>query len=98
MTDEPEASVSYTVKELLQQLNNRIDAFMTLLGSKADQSSVAHVNERVDQLEPRVTTLEQHRASQLNHSTAKREFQRWAIPVALSLATVAVMLMQVFHL
>src|SRR6185312_6259411 len=92
-----ELEVSYSVKELLQQLNMRIDAFMTLLASKADQSSVIHVSDRIDQLEPRVTNLENIQKFQARHSSARQEFRRWIVPTLISLAAVAAAVFQVVH-
>lgn len=95
MPDEPE--VSYTVKELLSQLNSRIDAFMTLLGSKADQTVVAHVVERVDQLDTRVGVLETDGKATAKHFTAKQDFRRWVVPTVISVAAVVVAILQAVH-
>lgn len=96
--------VSYSVKELLQQLNDRIDAFMTLVGAKADQSAIAHMNERVDQLDNRVSamggrvsSLEMDHKAKAEQGSAKRELKRWAVPTLISATTVAVMVWQLFH-
>lgn len=92
-----EAEVSYTVKELLSQLNSRIDAFMTLLGSKADQSAVAHLSERVDVHENRLSTLEHDGKAKDAHRSAAQEFRRWIVPTALTLVMVGVMVWQAVH-
>lgn len=97
MPDNNEVEISFSVKELLQQLNTRIDAFMTLLASKADQSSVAHVAERVDKLDTRVTKIEHTEQDRTSHRSAATEFRRWFVPVLISLMTAAVLIYQVLR-
>jgi hypothetical protein len=92
-----EAEVSYTVKELLSQLNNRIDTFMGLIGTKADAASVAHAHERVDVLDIRLTKVEHELGASDKYRSAMREFRRWLWPVGLSAVTAAVLILQVFH-
>ena len=92
-----EIEVSYTVKELLKGISDRIDGFMAIVGSKANQADVAHAFERIDGLDNRVTTIEHTHQAAKQSSSAKREFRRWAVPTLASLAAVIVTLIQVFH-
>ena len=92
-----EVEVSFTVKELLQDLNRKIDGFMQLLASKADVSSVAHAHERIDQAENRILTIEHKQQENERHGSARREFRRWVVPVVIAMATAAVMVLQVFR-
>jgi hypothetical protein len=93
-----DAEVSYTVKELLKQLSDRIDTFMSLIGSKADQASVAQLHDKVEQVEARVTTVEHTLKANDNHTRANQEFRRWAWPVAISVLTALILILQAFHL
>lgn len=93
-----ELEVSYSVKELIKGLSDRIDAFMQMMANKADQSTVAQVQLRIDQHETRLARIEHHQENEAKQDSASSEFKRWLIPVLLSIVPVAVLLMQVFHL
>lgn len=89
-----DAEVTYTVKELLTDLNRKIDGFMTLLASKADTSAVEHLASRVDVHDERLRTLESHD----QHVELTRDWKRWAIPTLISLAaTIAIIVSVVVH-
>lgn len=92
-----EIEVGYSVKELIKGLSDRIDSFMQMMASKADQTAVSQVQVRVDNHESRILTLEHEAASSAKNTSAKSEFRRWVIPVILSLVTAGVLILQVLH-
>ena len=93
-----DAEVSYTVKELLEKLDRRIGEFMSLLSSKADQTTVALLAQRVDKHEIRITELEHDGKAKAERNRTALEFRRWLVPVCLSVVPVAILVVQVFHL
>lgn len=92
-----DGEVTYSVKELIQGLSEKIDLFMSLLGNKADQSSVAHANERIDGIDRRLTAIEHSSQANDKSARASQEFRRWMAPVLLSIAMIAVTLFQALH-
>lgn len=97
MPEEAEIAVAYTVKELIKGLSDRIDGFMQMMASKADQSTVSQVQLRQDNHEVRIARLELDMENQAKNVTAKSEFRRWAIPAIASIGAVAVTIFQVWH-
>ena len=93
-----EVEVAYTVKELIKGLSDRIDGFMQMMATKADQAQVAQAMIRIDAHETRLAKVEHEQETMAKHSSAKSDFKRWLIPVILSGATIAVLVIQVFHL
>lgn len=93
-----EVEVYYTVKELIKGLSDRIDGFMQMMATKADQAQVAQAMIRIDAHETRLARVEHEVEAAAKHSSATSEFKRWLIPVVLSACTIAVLVIQVFHL
>lgn len=93
-----EVEVAYTVKELIKGLSDRIDGFMTMMASKADQTVVSQAQIRIDNHETRLAAVEHELKATAEHSSASSDFKRWLVPVILSLATVTALVVQVFHL
>ncbi len=54
MSVEPSGSVSYTIKELLANLDGKIDTIILTLSGKADVSDLVEVERRVAKLESKV--------------------------------------------
>lgn len=92
-----EVEVYYTVKELIKGLSDRIDGFMQMMASKADQATVSQVQLRQDNHEVRIAKLEFDVENSVKTNTAKREFRRWVIPAVASVGAVAVTIFQVWH-
>jgi hypothetical protein len=76
-----ESTVSYTVKELIERLERKIDQFLTLLHNKADRRDLAVLEQRVDTVERHVSALNQREAAQ----EKRTEWKRWLIPTIATL-------------
>ena len=97
MSDEQEPSITYTVRDILQRIEGKVDDTLRLLGGKADHSDVAAlfrkfeaVEQRVDNVDMRLTSVEQAReddaSRQEKQRSARVEWRRWIIPLIITTA------------
>lgn len=95
--DDP--TVSYSVKELIERLERKVDQFIVILSSKADRTDFELIEEKHSELVARVSDIERRLDSDEEHERDRREYRRWLIPalsgVLLALATIVGMLL--FH-
>lgn len=98
MADE-DPTVSYSVKELIERLERKVDQFIVILTTKADRTDLELVEEKRVELEARVTDIERRLGLDEEHERERREYRRWLIPamsgVLLTLVTVLGVLL--FH-
>lgn len=89
MDEEHQPYIAFTVKELLVQINQRLDTMTTMLANKADRGEVISLADRVDQLTDRLTTMEHsHQLEEKHHENTTTRF-RWVIDAAIALLAVA---------
>lgn len=94
MSNEPE--ITYSVRELIERLDRKIDQFIVLMNSKADRAEVALVEERLTDVESQVRALSDRLAMDEKKANTKREWRQWAIPVAIGIATLGATLLTIF--
>jgi hypothetical protein len=91
--------ISYSIRELIERLDKKIDSFISLLTTKADRADVLLSDKKLeDQVLLFDKRLDDHseRIGALEHSNVARkevsEFRRWLVPtlfaIVLTLATV----------
>lgn len=79
--EEDGPQVSYSVRELIERLEKKLDQFLSLLSSKADRSDVSLIDERLDKHHERLQALEH-----LNNTRREvSEFRRWLVPTVFAL-------------
>lgn len=80
MNDEP-TTVTYTVKELLARLDNKIDGLIEMLATKAEQAELNSLTQRVSHLETEQAEI-----------LAIAVYKRWLIGLSVSVLGVGVAL------
>jgi len=94
-----EPQISYSVKEILKRIEDKVDDLIRGLAFKADTSHVESLNQRVDRAEDRITAIEHRNQSRDEHERGHAEWKRWLIPTVLTAAlTVATILSLLHHL
>jgi hypothetical protein len=96
MPDDPQ--ISYSVKEVLDRIERKMDGFVNALGAKADMAALSRAFERIDTLEEDLRLLKAELDSANRHVQWKQEFRRFVAPFLVSVATLLVFFFQVFHL
>lgn len=76
--DDP--TVSYSVKELIERLERKVDQFLVILSTKADRSDFELEQEKRTELESRVTDIERRLDNDEKHEHDRLEYRRWLIP------------------
>lgn len=83
MSDEPK--IEYTVKEVVDRIDRKIDQFIGILNQKVDRAEFLLLLERVDDVEATQKAM----ASRIKHDERKakdrREWRRWVIPTVITL-------------
>lgn len=87
-------TVSYSIKELLDGIKTSIDRLYGKLDTKADRSEVAELSRQMDHESRRIDTLENTRDADARSDNRMQEWQRWAIPVLITIAMLAVSIIQ----
>ena len=88
MTGEDDGTVTYSVKELIEKLDRKLDTFLSMLHSKADASEVQELKARVDGVERTVTTLTEREAVQEKHEERVTQRRRWVVDAGVGLLLV----------
>jgi uncharacterized membrane protein len=91
-----ESVVSYSVKELLANLDRKMDDVLALVHGKADSSEVdrlrtelADVRQELADVRQDLAELKQREAVQEQHETKSTEWKRWLINAAAAFLLVA---------
>lgn len=94
-------NVSYTVKELFEDIKRELENLSNKLDSKADRvellelsREVADIRTQFVALQNMITEVETASAVHMQTSKDHKEWQQWAIPTLLSVALLAVGLIQ----
>lgn len=82
--DNPNGKVSYTVKELLQDIRLSIAAVDTKLDTKADKADVRVLESRVDAIDRRQEQLSASVTADQMMFQTKRDHRRWFVPIIVS--------------
>jgi hypothetical protein len=93
MSEEP--TIEYTVKEMIERLDHKVDQFLGILSSKADRSEVALVAERLTVVESKVDTLTDRLKKDEKRAKERREWKRWIIPTACTLVGAAATILSI---
>jgi ElaB/YqjD/DUF883 family membrane-anchored ribosome-binding protein len=90
-----DAVVSYSVKELLANLDRKMDSVVTLLNSKADsaevsvlKSEVADVRQELAVVRQELAELQQREVTQEKHEVKETDRRRWLIEIAVAFGLV----------
>lgn len=90
--------VKYSVKELLAELNRKVDVLDGKLDSKADAAALVVLEGQVNALDEEVARLR----SQMDHDhmveTEKRDHLRWLIPTLLTAVFITSNVLIMLHL
>jgi len=87
--------VGYTLKEVIEKLDRKIDAMFTVLNLKADRADLTALDHRVDTLERRVESDQTARNATRSAQRERQEHWRWLLP--LLVAITGVVLAVVLH-
>lgn len=94
-------NVSYTVKELFEDIKRELENLSNKLDSKADRVELLELSREVADIRTQFATLqsvitEVETANTVHHESdrAQEELKRWAIPTLLALALLAVGVIQ----
>lgn len=94
-------NVSYTVKELFEDIKRELENLNIKLDAKADRvellelsREVADIRTQFVALQSAITEVETASAIHNESSKAQEELQRWAIPTLLSLALLVIGVLQ----
>lgn len=87
MSEEP--SVTYGVKELLEQMNRRLTDIVQLMGTKADQSHVQRLEDRVEGHATDIHELKLARANEREHHDHRHTL--WGLLIAAAGVAAAVL-------
>lgn len=94
-------NVSYTVKELFEDIKRELENLSIKLDSKADRvellelsREVADIRTQFVALQNMINEVETANAVHVQSSKAQREWQQWMVPTLLTLALLAVGLVQ----
>lgn len=91
------ASITYTVKELLNDIRGSLGRLEGKLDAKADRSEVAELMHRIDQESTRITVVEAHVNAQKQVAAENKEWHRFIWPTLASLALIALGLLAWLH-
>ncbi len=86
--DEPE--ISYTVRELIERLDRKIDGFLGILTSKADRSDVALHDKALTDHEMRLVAIENRLANDEKAIRARRDWKRYRVEILATIVLAAV--------
>lgn len=87
-----EPQVSYSVKEILDRIEGKVDTLVAGLASKADVSALIALGQQVDQHSRLLDQLSQRLKDTDETAAAKQDWRRWIIPTILSLVATAAMI------
>lgn len=94
MPDEP--MVSYPLTDMLRRIDDKIDKLFTLLSSKADQSAVDRLAQRVDAHDEHLRGLLDEQSRHREAKKSHREWQYWLWPTLAAVISAGAMLIAVF--
>ena len=89
MDEEP--SVSYSLREVLDNINQKLDTAINLIHGKADQS-------RVDEIDVRLRAAEAHITRTELTKQGKAHYREWLIPTLFTAALVVLTTLQALHI
>ena len=96
MADE---GIGYTLKEVIEKLDRKMDVMFSVLASKADRAELSALDHRVNSVE---NELREKRAAKTAVTEVRKESKehwRWLLPVLVSLAGVSLsVLIVLLHL
>lgn len=95
--DNANASISYSIKELLDGIKTSIDRLYGKLDTKADRTEVVELSKRIMHESKRVDVLETTRHEELRHDEKSREWTKWIIPALIALAMLGVSVLQLMR-
>lgn len=86
ISDNDGLKVTYTIKELLQDIRLSVERLDTKLDTKADQSEVDQIKRRVDAQDKLLDQLAYNQTTMETTLAAARDTRRFRIPLILSAA------------
>lgn len=94
MQEDIGGAIVYTIKELLAEIRTKLDNLDGKLSSKADRADIADLNHRHEVMDARIDQLEREIEHQQRTQKASVEWRRYMLPTALTLALVALAVLQ----
>lgn len=88
MSEEPE--ISYSVRELIERLDRKIDGFLSIMTSKADRSDVALQGKALMDHEARIAAIENRLTNDEKVIQSKRDWKRWRVEILATIVLAAV--------
>lgn len=96
MSEEP--TIEYSVREMIERLDRKIDQFIVIMASKAERAEVGLLDERLISVESKVSQLADRLKKDEKRAQEKREWKRWVIPTMCTLiGTAATILSIIIH-
>lgn len=92
-----DASISYSLREMFDRLEAKLDRVVEHLQAKADRADVVVLGQRVDAVETRLADLEHAKASERERLEHKRWFWPTVWTGLAAVATVAGLLLALKH-
>jgi hypothetical protein len=87
---EDELTISYSLKEVLGDINRKLDTTLALQATKADASYVSDIDSRLRKVE---THIEQT----VKAGTAREHRREWLIPAFIAAVLTVFTILQYFH-
>lgn len=95
----PEPTIEYSVRELIERLDHKIDQFIDLMNAKADRSDVDAIRNEMVSLGARLSHVEHRLEKDEQRSKDRRDWRRWLVPTLFSaILAVATVVAMLFHL
>ncbi|MFJ5532514.1 hypothetical protein [Streptomyces sp. NPDC093261] len=89
-----DSTVSYSVKELIERLERKLDTYLTLLAGKADRTDVQALEQRVGKVEDHLSVLVEREHVQEKHTEGKRWLITALASIVVAAAAVAALLLK----
>lgn len=91
-----EPQVSYSVKEILDRIEGKMDSFTAGLAAKADASAVVQLQQIVDGNTNQLTDIQGRLTAAEKRAAARMDYRRWLIPTIISIVSLLAYLLPVF--
>lgn len=91
-----EPQVTYSVKEILDRIESKMDGFVQGLAAKADANALVLLSQQVDQHATDIAGLKSRLDAAEQEARAKSDWRRWLIPVVLSIVSTAAFVLTFF--
>lgn len=91
-----DATVSYSIKELLRDIKGSVDMLYGKVDRKADTDRVDQVEQVVLNHATRIDRIENRMTSEASHSASHTEWRRYLIPTVLAVVMAVVAVVDLF--